>query len=160
MRENRHSALCRSTALTASLLLGLMGLTACGGSEVSGTGDALHTDNTLHTSTSRTAGGSTNPARPSELPEDYPEPSTVIHTAQDQEYLRDLTSQGIAVDGMEDSLIGTGKSLCQGKVETGRFNPVLARAVAGQLVQQEKTTQDTKRTTDILTRAAIAHYCR
>lgn len=160
MRESNRHPLLRSGALTAALLLGLTGLTACGDSEVSGTGDALLTDNSRQTSSTSSPSSSTNPARPSELPEDYPGPSTIMRTTQDKEYLQDLKSQGIVVDGVEDSLIGTGKSLCQGKAETGRLNPVLARAVAGQLAQQGKTTQDTQQTTDILTRTAIRHYCR
>ena len=99
MRESNRRPLLRSGALTAALLLGLTGLTACGHSEVSGTGDALLTDNSRQTSSSSSPSSGTNPARPSELPEDYPGPSTIMRTAQDKEYLQDLRSQGIVVDG-------------------------------------------------------------
>ena len=70
MRENNRRPLLRSGALTAALLLGLTGITACGNSEVSGTGDALLTDNSRQTSSNSSPSSSTNPARPSERPED------------------------------------------------------------------------------------------
>ena len=159
MRESNRRPQYRLAALSMAVLIACSGLTACGKSDVDGTGGDSATETSTTSASPRSSDGA-NPAQPSELSEDSPGPSTVMRTAQDDEYLQDLKNQGITVDGVEDSLIGTGKSLCQGKAETGRVDPVLARAVAGQLAQQGKASQDTKQTSTILTNTAVKHYCQ
>ena len=114
MRESNRRPQYRLAALSMAVLIACSGLTACGKSDVDGTGGDSATETSTTSASPRSSDGA-NPAQPSELSEDYPGPSTVMRTAQDDEYLQDLKNQGITVDGVEDSLIGTGKSLCQGR---------------------------------------------
>ena len=81
----------------------------------------------------------------SEIPSaEVPEP--------DAKYLDKLKDAGVNVDGVEDQLLGAGKAACD-------ENEVTISAVAGQLIEQQRTTQSFEELSQLITDSARSGIC-
>ncbi|MBN9645266.1 DUF732 domain-containing protein, partial [Corynebacterium sp. CCM 8862] len=80
------------------------------------------------------------------------------HTDSDRTYLKALTGAGITVDDIEDQLIGAGVEVCRTRA-AGELDVTLP-AVAGQLVEQQRTRLGAEETANAIASAAQAAYCR
>ena len=67
-------------------------------------------------------------------------------------YLGRLKDAGVNVDGVEDQLLGAGKAACD-------ENDVTLSAVAGQLVEQQRTTMDFEELSKLITDSARTGIC-
>ena len=67
-------------------------------------------------------------------------------------YLGKLKDAGVNVDGVEDQLLGAGKAACD-------ENEVTISAVAGQLVEQQRTTMDFEELSKLITDSARTGIC-
>ncbi|MDO5669311.1 MAG: hypothetical protein Q4G50_04860 [Corynebacterium sp.] len=166
----------RTRALIA-VLAGALTLTACGGATVDN--DAATTTSVAplerapkqSTTTSEAPDEQERetPSRQQPRPAD-PEPqdraarevdevpeSSFPRTAEDVAYLGELSDEKIDVDGVEDQLIGTAATVCDGH-DNELLNATLP-AVAGQLIEQGRTDQSVEEVTDIIESAARSAYC-
>lgn len=81
----------------------------------------------------------------SEIPSaEVPEP--------DAKYLDRLKDAGVNVDGVEDQLLGAGKAACD-------ENEVTVSAVAGQLIEQQRTTQSFEELSQLIKDSARSGIC-
>lgn len=81
----------------------------------------------------------------SEIPSaEVPEP--------DAKYLDKLKDAGVNVDGVEDQLLGAGKAVCD-------ENEVTISAVAGQLIEQQRTTQSFEELSQLIKDSARSGIC-
>lgn len=81
----------------------------------------------------------------SEIPSaEVPEP--------DAKYLDKLKDAGVNVDGVEDQLLGAGKAACD-------ENEVTISAVAGQLIEQQRTTQSFEELSQLIKDSARSGNC-
>lgn len=81
----------------------------------------------------------------SEIPSaEVPEP--------DAKYLDKLKDAGVNVDGVEDQLLGAGKAACD-------ENEVTISAVAGQLIEQRRTTQSFEELSQLIKDSARSGIC-
>ena len=81
----------------------------------------------------------------SEIPSaEVPEP--------DAKYLDKLKEAGVNVDGVEDQLLGAGKAACD-------ENEVTISAVAGQLIEQQRTTQSFEELSQLIKDSARSGIC-
>ena len=81
----------------------------------------------------------------SEIPSaEMPEP--------DAKYLDKLKDGGVNVDGVEDQLLGAGKAACD-------ENEVTISAVAGQLIEQQRTTQSFEELSQLIKDSARSGIC-
>ena len=81
----------------------------------------------------------------SEIPSaEVPEP--------DAKYLDKLKDAGVNVDGVEDQLLGAGKAACD-------ENEVTISAVAGQLIEQQRTTQSFEELSQLIKDSARSGIC-
>ena len=81
----------------------------------------------------------------SEIPSaEVPEP--------DAKYLDKLKDAGVNVDGVEDQLLGAGKAVCD-------ENEVAISAVAGQLIEQQRTTQSFEELSQLIKDSARSGIC-
>lgn len=81
----------------------------------------------------------------SEIPSaEMPEP--------DAKYLDKLKNGGVNVDGVEDQLLGAGKAACD-------ENEVTISAVAGQLIEQQRTTQSFEELSQLIKDSARSGIC-
>lgn len=81
----------------------------------------------------------------SEIPSaEVPEP--------DAKYLDKLKDTGVNVDGVEDQLLGAGKAACD-------ENEVTISAVAGQLIEQQRTTQSFEELSQLIKDSARSGIC-
>ena len=81
----------------------------------------------------------------SEIPSaEVPEP--------DAKYLDKLKDAGINVDGVEDQLLGAGKAACD-------ENEVTISAVAGQLIEQQRTTMGFEELSQLIKDSARSGIC-
>ena len=81
----------------------------------------------------------------SEIPSaEVPEP--------DAKYLDKLKDGGVNVDGVEDQLLGAGKAACD-------ENEVTISAVAGQLIEQQRTTQSFEELSQLIKDSARSGIC-
>ena len=67
-------------------------------------------------------------------------------------YLGRLKNAGVNVDGVEDQLLGAGKAACD-------ENDVTLSAVAGQLVEQQRTTMGFEELSKLITDSARTGIC-
>lgn len=67
-------------------------------------------------------------------------------------YLGKLKDAGVNVDGVEDQLLGAGKAACD-------ENDVILSAVAGQLVEQQRTTMGFEELSKLITDSARTGIC-
>lgn len=160
----------RASALAVLAAASSLALAGCGGTTVESddvTTTAAATTTTAATTVTSAASTVTStsaaaPARNVEDPAlanegpasevtDAPAP-VAARPEKDEAYLEALRTGGINVDGNEDQLIGTARTVCDGSVIT-------RDAVAGQLIEQERTTLDQKDAAALIDRAANAHLC-
>ena len=81
----------------------------------------------------------------SEIPSaEVPEP--------DAKYLDKFKDAGVNVDGVEDQLLGAGKAACD-------ENEVTISAVAGQLIEQQRTTQSFEELSQLIKDSARSGIC-
>ena len=81
----------------------------------------------------------------SEIPSaEVPEP--------DAKYLDKFKDAGVNVDGVEDQLLGAGKAACD-------ENEVTIAAVAGQLIEQQRTTQSFEELSQLIKDSARSGIC-
>ncbi|WP_408927916.1 hypothetical protein [Corynebacterium tuberculostearicum] len=81
----------------------------------------------------------------SEIPSaEVPEP--------DAKYLDKLKDAGVNVDGVEDQLLGAGKAACD-------ENEVTISVVAGQLIEQQRTTQSFEELSQLIKDSARSGIC-
>ena len=81
----------------------------------------------------------------SEIPSaEVPEP--------DAKYLDKLKDAGVNVDGVEDQLLGAGKAACD-------ENEVTIAAVAGQLIEQQRTTMGFEELSQLIKDSARSGIC-
>lgn len=81
----------------------------------------------------------------SEIPSaEVPEP--------DAKYLDKLKEGGVNIDGVEDQLLGAGKAACD-------ENEVTISAVAGQLIEQQRTTQSFEELSQLIKDSARSGIC-
>lgn len=81
----------------------------------------------------------------SEIPSaEVPEP--------DAKYLDKLKDTGVNVDGVEDQLLGAGKAACD-------ENEVTISAVAGQLIEQQRTTMGFEELSQLIKDSARSGIC-
>lgn len=81
----------------------------------------------------------------SEIPSaEVPEP--------DAKYLDKFKDAGVNVDGVEDQLLGAGKAACD-------ENEVTISAVAGQLIEQQRTTQSFEELSQLIKDSARSGNC-
>lgn len=71
---------------------------------------------------------------------------------QDAKYLDKLKDAGVNVDGVEDQLLGAGKAACD-------ENEVTISAVAGQLIEQQRTTQSFEELSQLIKDSARSGIC-
>lgn len=71
---------------------------------------------------------------------------------QDQAFLEALREGGVNVEGNEEQLVGTARTICSGSTIT-------RDAVAGQLIEQQATQLEMKELTGLLDSAARDHLC-
>lgn len=83
--------------------------------------------------------------------EDFPE--DVAHRApEDEAYLEALRKGGVDITGNEEQLLSTARTVCQG-------SPITRDAVAGQLIEQERTTLNHKQLTELIDASAHDTLC-
>ncbi|WP_408934828.1 hypothetical protein ACKFRL_05985 [Corynebacterium marquesiae] len=71
---------------------------------------------------------------------------------QDAKYLDKLKDAGVNVDGVEDQLLGAGKAACD-------ENEVTISAVAGQLIEQQRTTMGFEELSQLIKDSARSGIC-
>ncbi|AGF73617.1 DUF732 domain-containing protein [Corynebacterium halotolerans] len=168
MRPGRHGLLL-ATALSA------FALTACGGATVEndpGTDTSVAPLERAPQSTPAESddesddGGERPPAAPpaspqpqdqgaqevSEVPTPQPERS-----GEDTAFLGGLSDGGIDVNGVEDQLIGAASTVC--RAEESGIGEVTVTAVAGQLVEQQRTELTAEDAVALIENEARAAYC-
>jgi len=174
----RATTSAKATALVAVTAAGL-GLAGCGGETVdssdvtkssaptsatsgpSSASSAQTTASSTATSTSSVVATSTvtqpsaAPAPGAEQParEVTSMPEQASHySADEQKFLDDVRNKGVNVNGVEDQLTATGRSVCDGTTFT-------RDAVAGQLVEQRRTDLDPAAAAQLIDETAHARLC-
>ncbi|CAB0715286.1 hypothetical protein FRC0028_02218 [Corynebacterium diphtheriae] len=87
----------------------------------------------------------------SEVPQQSFEP-----TKQDKGYLESLEKGGVKVEGVESQMVGLGNLVC-GKADG--VNPATVQAVAGQLIEQKRTTKNFDELVKLIESSAKSAYC-
>lgn len=72
---------------------------------------------------------------------------------KDRRYLEELTKAGIVTEGIENQMIGSAQVVC------GDTFPAAVQAVAGQLLEQQRTKLPVEQVAQLLEQAARNHYC-
>lgn len=75
----------------------------------------------------------------------------------DREYLDSLKADGVDVEGIEDQLIGTASVVCGS--EGAPLDEATIGAVAGQLIEQGRTTKAFEEVVDVINSSARKAYC-
>lgn len=150
--------------------------TACGGATV----ENSSTDTTIAPLTRSVApsespseGADASTSAPSEsvaqspeapLPQDQPAqevseiPDNSLQlSGVDREYLDSLKADGVDVEGIEDQLIGTASVVCGS--EGAPLDEATIGAVAGQLIEQGRTTKAFEEVVDMINSSARKAYC-
>ncbi|MDO5029946.1 MAG: DUF732 domain-containing protein [Corynebacterium sp.] len=156
----------RTLVTTAGIALLAFGTAACGGSTVE---SSEVTSETTSTKSSTTSSSSTSPA-PRTTQDSEPEISDPAATRVDKapdgqmalsdadnQFLDALVAKGIDVDGVEDQLIGTGRAACADAPAEER--DVVALAIAGQLVAQDRSSDSAEEVAKIIATSAKKAYC-
>ncbi|GAB3702234.1 hypothetical protein [Corynebacterium nasicanis] len=158
--------------MLAAVLVGALALTACGDATVDNNTTtatsvppltrAPKESASTETSTSKETTTRPRPADPQpqdqgareidEVPE-----VAVPRTAADVNYLGELSDADIDVKGVEDQLIGTAGTVCEGG--DSELNRATLPAVAGQLIEQGRTDKSVEEVADIIEAAATNAYC-
>jgi len=167
------------SGLLAALLIGALTLTACGDATVDDNDSTPTSIAPLERAPRETrtedrdgdgaasAGRDAAPGRPRAAdpgPQDQgareideiPEPG-MPRTPEDVQFLGELTDEGIDVEGVESQLIGTAAIVCSD--DESEFSRATVPAVAGQLVEQDRTEKSVEDVTAIIEAAAKNAYC-
>lgn len=168
------------SGLLAALLIGALSLTACGDSTVDDNDStptsiaplergpkesAKRTEDSDGEEASASRGetpANPRPADPSpqdqgareidEIPE-----AEIARTPEDIHFLGELSDEGIDIEGVESQLIGTASIVCSD--DAGEFGRATVSAVAGQLVNQDRTDKSVEDVTAIIEAGAKNAYC-
>ena len=160
----------RKPLLTAVLAAAGLGLAACGGTTVDSkdvtstpsTSSASPTTSTTATETETETESSSAAATPaaddpaagegaaSEV-ENTPD-AVPMRPEQDEAYLEALRQGGVNVEGNEEQLVGTARTICGGSTIT-------RDAVAGQLIEQQATQLELNELTKLIDSAARDNLC-
>ena len=152
--------------VAASVFLAVAGLTlaACGGTTVDSS-DVTATPSAVTNSATSTAPTTTSTKSSEKRPEDdalanegaasevsdFPE-NTPKRPAEEEAYLEALREGGVKIEGTEDQLLATAGTLCGGETIT-------RDAVAGQLIEQQRTSLDYEQLIKLIDDAAHANLC-
>lgn len=161
----------RKTAIAALLSAAGLTLAACGGATVD-SDDVTETqspaapssaeETTTATSTeASTESSSAAPAAPADDPaagegaasevENTPD-AAPMRPEKDEAFLEALREGGVNVEGNEEQLVGTARTICDGSTVT-------RDAVAGQLVEQQATDMDVEELSELIETAARDNLC-
>ena len=154
----------RNVAVALSLALAGLTLAACGGTTVDSS-DVTATPSAVTSSATSTASTTTSTKPSEKRPEDdalenegaasevsdFPE-DTPKRPEKEEAYLEALRAAGVNVEGTEDQLLATASTLCGGETIT-------RDAVAGQLIEQQRTELDHEQLIKLIDDAAHANLC-
>ncbi|MDK8797703.1 hypothetical protein QP994_07380 [Corynebacterium sp. MSK044] len=155
----------RNVAVALSLAVAGLTLAACGGTTVDSS-DVTATPSAVTSSATSTASTTTSTKPSSEKrPEDdalenegaasevsdFPE-NTAKRPPEQEAYLEALREGGVKIEGNEDQLLATAGTLCGGETIT-------RDAVAGQLIEQQRTELDHEQLIKLIDDAAHANLC-
>ena len=140
-----------------------MTLAACGGTTVDS--DEVTASSSAPVVTTSSAPATSTSEKPSETPvddalanegaasevSDFPE-DTPKRPEKEEAYLEALRAAGVNVEGTEDQLLATASTLCSGETIT-------RDAVAGQLIEQQRTSLDHEQLIKLIDEAAHANLC-
>lgn len=178
MRFNLQSASRRRRqAAAAGVLLAASSLlAACGGATVSNEPSSIapltrsatasassSTSASSQASSSSQSGSASASAQSSEPNLDQGQQISAIPQASDNRtdkekaYLDKLTADGINIAGVEDQMLGAAGVVCQG--QNDQLTPATIQAIAGQLVQQGRTTAAFDQVVSTIESAAKSAYC-
>lgn len=162
----------RKTAMAAFLAAAGLTLAACGGATVD-SDDVTETpapapsssaeEQSTETSSpeSSTESSSAAPAAPADDPaagegaasevENTPD-AAPMRPEKDEAFLESLRQGGVNVEGNEEQLVGTARTICSGSTVT-------RDAVAGQLVEQQATDMNVEELSELIESAARDNLC-
>ena len=160
----------RKQAIAALIAAAGLTLTACGGATVDSddvpetpapsSSAAVTTTETTSTE-SATESSSEAPAAPADDPgagegaasevENTPDVAP-MRAEEDEAFLEALRQGGVNVEGNEEQLVGTARTICGGSTVT-------RDAVAGQLVEQQATDMDVEELSQLIESAARDNLC-
>ena len=155
----------RTLATTTAVALLTFGVAACGSSTVESsevTSSTTTKTSTTSSSTKTSAPKSSEKSAPeitdpqAKRVDEAPDGQMKLSEADDS-YLGALEKAGIDVDGVEDQLIGTGRAACADAPEEER--EVIALAIAGQLVAQDRSQDSAEEVAKIIASSAEKAYC-
>ncbi|EEB63367.1 hypothetical protein CORAM0001_2042 [Corynebacterium amycolatum SK46] len=155
----------RTLATTTAVALLTFGVAACGSSTVESsevTSSTTTKTSTTSSSTKTSAPKSSEKSAPeitdpqAKRVDEAPDGQMKLSEADDS-YLGALEKAGIDVDGVEDQLIGTGRAACADAPEEER--QVIALAIAGQLVAQDRSQDSAEEVAKIIASSAEKAYC-
>ena len=154
----------RNVAVALSLAVAGLTLAACGGTTVDSS-DVTATPSAVTSSATSTASTTTSTKPSEKRPEDdalenegaasevsdFPE-NTAKRPPEQEAYLEALREGGVKIEGNEDQLLATAGTLCGGETIT-------RDAVAGQLIEQQRTELDYEQLIKLIDDAAHANLC-
>lgn len=155
----------RTLATTTAVALLTFGVAACGSSTVESsevTSSTTTKTSTTSSSTKTSAPKSSEKSAPeitdpqAKRVDEAPDGQMKLSEADDS-YLGALEKAGIDVDGVEDQLIGTGRAACADAPEEER--QVIALAIAGQLVAQDRSQDSAEEVAKTIASSAKKAYC-
>lgn len=155
----------RTLATTTAVALLTFEVAACGSSTVESskvTSSTTTKTSTTSSSTKTSAPKSSEKSAPeitdpqAKRVDEAPDGQMKLSEADDS-YLGALEKAGIDVDGVEDQLIGTGRAACADAPEEER--QVIALAIAGQLVAQDRSQESAEEVAKTIASSAKKAYC-
>ena len=155
----------RTLVTTTAVALLTFGVAACGSSTVESsevTSSTSTKTSTTSSSTKTSAPKSSEKSAPeitdpqAKRVDEAPDGQMKLSEADDS-YLGALEKAGIDVDGVEDQLIGTGRAACADAPEEER--QVIALAIAGQLVAQDRSQDSAEEVAKAIASSAKKAYC-
>ncbi len=153
----------RNALVALSFAVAGVTLAACGGTTVDS--DEVTASSSAPVVTTSSAPATSTSEKPSETPvddalanegaasevSDFPE-DTPKRPEKEEAYLEALRAAGVNVEGTEDQLLATASTLCSGETIT-------RDAVAGQLIEQQRTSLDHEQLIKLIDEAAHANLC-
>ena len=153
----------RNALVALSFAVAGVTLAACGGTTVDS--DEVTASSSAPVVTTSSAPATSTSEKPSETPvddalanegaasevSDFPE-DTPKRPEKEEAYLEALRAAGVNVEGTGDQLLATASTLCGGETIT-------RDAVAGQLIEQQRTSLDHEQLIKLIDEAAHANLC-
>lgn len=113
------------------------------------------TSSSVPTSESMPGGGVAAPAPRDQAAQEVSAlPTAQPRSAKEKQFLDQLSKQGIKVDGVEDQMISVAGGVCI----SDKNNPIVG-AVAGQLVEQKRSSKKPEEVADVLVKTSKEAYC-